>query len=191
MAIKTDDKHPDVIALRTEEEKSQALQGDRAKEEEKLGQLTQLYMSRKQSNKQALLEAEADRLLGGTGTLPSADNDLKDIEAIEHKIAVLDIAISKQKAEVDKVRSRFSVHLCQINRAQYVEIERRIAKAVQELAAANEEEIRFFQALLDAGCSSISFRPMRINAIGIMADDQSVARFHEREVKEFCPEAAA
>lgn len=140
MKIKIDEKSPELAVLKLEASKLTALQGDRAKEQEKLGQLTQLYMSRKQTNKQALLEAEADRLLGGSATLLAADNDLKDIEAIEHRIAVLDIAITKQQTEVDGVRGRFSLRICEINRSRYVEIERRIARAVRELAEANQEE---------------------------------------------------
>src|ERR1044072_4591141 len=89
----------------------------------------------------------------------------------------------------DLVRSRFSVYLCEINHARYVQIERRIAKAVQELAQANEEEARFFEELRDAGASSISFRSMRISQVGIASDHQSVAAFHRREVEAHCPEA--
>ena len=119
------------------------------------------------------------------------DEDLKDIEVIEHRISVLDIAIYKQRIEVDKARGRFSLKVCEANRVRYVEIERRIAKAVQELASANESEMLFFRELQDAGCHSIPFRSMRVNAIGLPSDDQSLATFHARELREYCPEACA
>jgi hypothetical protein len=94
---------------------------------------------------------------------------------------VFDVAINKQRMEVEKVRGRFSLHLCEINRAQYVEVERRIARAVQELAEANQAEVEFFNALRDAGANSISFRPMRINQVGIASDNHSVAAYHQRK----------
>ena len=70
---------------------------------------------------------------------------------------MLDIAIDKQRMELDKARGRFSLKVCEANRARYIEIERRIAKAVQELASANESEVLFFRELQDAGCNSIQF----------------------------------
>jgi hypothetical protein len=192
MKIKTDEKSPELAALQLEEGKLTALQGDRAKEQNELDRMTQIYLSRKQSNKASRLEDEADQLINGTNMVTSAaDSDLKTIEAIEHKIAVLDLAINKQRSKLDTARGRFSLHLCQINKDRYVEIERRIARAVKELAEANQAEVEFFNELRDAGANSISFRPMRITQVGIASDSQSVARFHEREVKQYCPEAAA
>jgi hypothetical protein len=46
MAIKVDKKHPDLIALTTEENKLQALQSDRVREEKELARITELYLSR-------------------------------------------------------------------------------------------------------------------------------------------------
>jgi adenine-specific DNA glycosylase len=189
MNIKVDKNHPDEIALRIEEDRLRLLQSDKAKKERELARLTQLYMTQKRSNKQALIDAEADRLLGSTSTLPTVDNDLKDIEAIEHRIAVLKVAIDKQRTKVDHVRGQFSVHLCEINKNLYVEIERRIAAAVKALASANQEEADFFNALRDEGCSSISFRPMRLSQVGLANDQQSVAAFHQQEMRKYCPEA--
>ena len=56
---------------------------------------------------------------------------------------------------------------------------------------ANEEELDFFEALRDAGASSISLRPMRIGQVGIARDTQGLVAFHEREVEQYVSEAAA
>ncbi len=80
-----------------------------------------------------------------------------NIEKLEHEIAVLDLAISRQAQTVDKLRGRFTLQVCEANRARYVEIEKRIAKAVQELAAANEEEVRFIEELRDRAAYRLRF----------------------------------
>jgi hypothetical protein len=187
--IKVDEKHPDLIALRQEETKLQGLLGDRATAVSEVDRRTQLYLSRRQSNQQARLEAEADQLLGKTNA--NLDEDLKNIEVIEHSIAVLDIAIRKQALEVDGCRGRVSQHLCGMNRTLHIKIVQRISKALQELALANQEELDFFEALRDAGASSISLRPMRIGQVGIARDTQGVVAFHEREVQRYISEAVA
>jgi len=189
--IKVDEKDPEVRALRAEESKLQTLLSDRAAEESELSRTTQIYLSRRKSNERARLEAEADELLRGTAMKANPDDDLKDIELIEHRISVLDIAIDKQRMELDKARSRFSLKVCEANRARYVEIEKRIAKALAELGSANESEVLFSRELQDAGCNSIPFRPMCVGVIGLPSDDQSVAAFHMRELREYCPEACA
>jgi len=189
MAIRVDEQHPDLIALRREETKLQGLLGDRATAVSEVDRRTQLYLSRRQSNQQARLEAEADQLLGKTNA--NLDEDLKNIEVIEHSIAVLDIAIRKQALEVDGCRGRVSRHLCGMNRSLHIQIVQRISKALQELALANQEELDFFEALRDAGASSISLRPMRIGQVGIARDTQGVVAFHEREVQRYISEAVA
>lgn len=192
MEIKVDEKHADVIALRREESKLQALRVERATHDTELARVTQLYLSRRKSNQQARLEAEADHLLHGTkANSNNPDEDLKDIEVIEHRIAVLDIAIGKQRLEVDRLRGRVSLHLCEVNRARHVQIVRRIAQALKELSLANECEVEFFEELRDAGATSISLRPMRIGQVGIASDTQGIAAFFQREVEQYVAEAAA
>ena len=114
--IKVDEKDPEVRALRAEESKLQTLLSDRAAEEAELARTIQIYLSRRKSNERARLEAEADELLRGTAMKANPDDHLKDIEVIEHRISVLDIAIDKQRMELDKARSRFSLKVCEANR---------------------------------------------------------------------------
>jgi hypothetical protein len=94
--IKVDEKDPEVRTLRAEESKLQTLLSDRAAEEAELARTIQIYLSRRKSNERARLEAEADELLRGTAMKANPDDDLKDIEVIEHRISVLDIAIDKR-----------------------------------------------------------------------------------------------
>ena len=84
--IKVDEKDPEVRTLRAEESKLQTLLSDRAAEESELSRTTQIYLSRRKSNERARLEAEADELLRGTAMKANPDDDLKDIELIEHRI---------------------------------------------------------------------------------------------------------
>jgi hypothetical protein len=190
--IKIDEKDPCVIALRTGEGKLKELTAERATKESELSTATQKYMSARKSIQHSKLEAEADELLGGqrleqTETLVQSI----DLERLQHQIDVLSVAIDRQQQTVDMLRGKFSLAVCNANRSRYVEIERRIARAVRELAEANEDEARFIEELRDAGCSNVSFRPMRINEIGLASDSQSRANCHRRELQEFLPEAAA
>jgi hypothetical protein len=184
---KLSDDAPELVALRAAERKYDALAADREREKAELDKATQRYLSNKKPSQQSKIEAEADELI--TGIAKSADQSLKDLSEIDHKIAVLDVAVEKQREEVSRARSKYSVALCRANRRRYIEIERRIAQAVQALAEANEIEMRFLEGLCDAGCSTIPFRPMRMAAVGVSSDPQSRAALHRREVEEFCPDA--
>jgi hypothetical protein len=110
------------------------------------------------------------------------------VQQLEHDIEVLTVAVEKQKAIADVSQGAYSVALCDVNRKQYLEIEKRLMKAVNEMAEANEAEVEFFQKLIVAGCHSISFRPMRNVPFGIASDPQGAASFHRREVEQFLPE---
>ena len=101
----------------------------------------------------------------------------------------LNAAISQQSHLVDALRGKYSVAICNENRAAYVAIEKRIARAGCELA--NEAETLFFRKLQDAGCTSIHFQPIRVSAVGFLSDGQSIASFHAKEVATYCPEALA
>jgi hypothetical protein len=133
------------------------------------------------------LEMEAEAMLQGSAVSGSAIR--KDIEALRHEMEVVERAITIQAGLVDSARGRMSIALCELNRPGYIAIEKRIAAAVAELARANAEEISLFRQLLDAGCRSITFRPMRLGLVGTLDDGQSIASIHRREVAEFCPEA--
>jgi hypothetical protein len=185
--IKIDEKDPRVIALRKEEKRLHELATRHGEKKAELDKAMAKYIAARQMG-QSKLAIEVDEVLRGEDIGPKISRG--DIERLEHENAVLSAAIKKQQHAVDVARGQFSLALCESVKARYVEIERRIAKAVQELAAANEAELKFIQELWDSGCSSVPFRPMRVSAIGVASDPQSRAAFHRKEVQEFCPEAA-
>jgi hypothetical protein len=187
--IKVDDKDPTTLALRAGEMTLQELSGDSAEKEKDLAAATQRYMARRNLGARSSLEVEAEARLGIKQAHPQITAE--DLENIEHEISVLEIAIERQRQIVNGLRGRFSLKICAANRDRYVAIEKRIARAVVDLASANEAEILFFNELQDAGCSTIVFRPMRIDQVGLISDPNSRASHHRREVNEFCPEAAA
>ena len=187
MAIKVDEKNVYTIALREGERKLNDLIALRRKKEDELSEATERYLERRRSQQRSVIELEAEALLSGEPIKAGADT--ADFEKLQRAIDVLSEAIAQQTQLVDGLRSKNSVVVCNLNRSTYVAIEKRIAAAVRELAAANEAEALFFRELQDAGCTAIQFRPMRVGAVGLASDDQSVASFHRKEVATYCPEA--
>ncbi|MCE3242020.1 MAG: hypothetical protein K0Q83_2527, partial [Deltaproteobacteria bacterium] len=100
--------------------------------------------------------------------------------------------IERQLNTVSNLRTEYSVFVCESKAQQdrYIAIERRIARACAELAEANAAEVKFFDELHAAGVTP-RFRPMRVSAVGLASDPNSIATFHHREVKQYCPEALA
>ena len=185
--IKVDEKDPIVLALKEAEQLFRSLANDRARKHDELMLSTQKYMGHRKSSERSRLESEANNLLYWKKGEPVIDPE--DIEQQQHEIDVLDVALEQQRVVVEQIRGQFSIKLSAANRRRYVEIETRIARAVRELAEANESEVIFFRELQDAGCTSIQFRPMRLNAVGIASDSQSLASLHRREVETYLPEA--
>jgi hypothetical protein len=184
--IRIDEKHQDVINLKKGEMKLNEFCARHAAKNTELERLTLKYLAARKLSRVGQLEAEGHELLVG-----SAKPDLTpyDIERTQHDVEVLEAAIHEQRQVVDGLRGKYSLVLCEANRSQYLEIEKRISRAVQALANANEDEVKFFRELEDAG-ASIRFRPMRVVAVGVASDSESLANRHRREVEEFLPEAA-
>jgi len=184
------EKHPDVIAFRAEQARRQEFMNSLGAKQTELAGAQQRYAERMQSLRRSRLESEADELLSGASSVRLSPEDLKDIERLEHEIEVIELALQKQKSTLDLCQGRFNTAVSEANTSTYVRIEKRYYRAIQEAAEAGEEEFRFFEALQQAGVTPM-FRPMRLNQIGIVSDTQSAAAFHAREVREFCPQAAA
>lgn len=183
--IKIDEKHPDVIAYRSGEKKQGELQQAYTKKKRELGEATTRYLE-----SQRTLDDEAGELLEG-GQFAFQPVTKTEIERLQREVEVFKAAITKQTQIVERLKNGFSKAVCQANRAQYLAIEKKIAKAVQELAEGNEEEERFFEELRAADVKPVGFRSTRIAAIGTFKDTQSGASFHRKEIKEFVPEAVA
>ena len=176
MAIKVDEKNVHVVALRVGEGKLTDLIAKRRAKEDELSEATIRYLDRRRSQQRSVIELEAEALLSGEPMKAGANT--ADFEKLQREIDVLSEAIAQHSQLLDGLRNKYSVAICKANYAAYVAIEKRIAAAVRELAAANEAEAGlFFRELQDAGCTAIQFRPMRVGAVGLASDDQSVASF--------------
>ena len=139
--IKIDEKHPCFLARHEGETKLTELRMLLRKERGELDSKLPRYLAQKSAERSN--EREVDQLLSGSA---SADQvSAQDIEDLNHRIAVLERAIEKQLNIVSNLRTKYSVFVCEApaQRDRYVEIERRIAAAVRELAAANEAEVKF------------------------------------------------
>jgi hypothetical protein len=190
--IIVNEKDPDVVAYRETVRKFQEIEIRRVAKEAELDAAVQKFLAARQEPKQSELEQEAEMLLSG---IPSrieagkAEQLTKQVETLRHEVEVLIVATEKQREACDRARGKFSLAVCKANSLRYIAIEQRLAGAVQELGAANEAEEIFFDELVAAGVSSISFRPMRIQQVGTLRNEQSLATIHRREVKTYCPEA--
>jgi len=187
--IQNDPNAPAAVEFREAEVKRRTLHAERQAKQEQLDKLQQEYARRRALSAKDRLETEAQSVLAGT---PVEEVSVVEIQDLQHWIEVTDKAIEMQDAVVQTARNKFTRAMCDANEERYLEIARRIAHAVQELAEANEAEDRFFQELVDAGCGTgIRFRPVRVSTIGLASDPQSGAAFHRRELQEFVPAALA
>jgi len=176
-----------VIAVRKAEEKLAELHHERHMLSDEIEKrCEQLRQKAVASETQDKIEAEAEAMI--RGALFETES-AKEIQELRHKLDVLDRACQMQASVLDVARGQLSVALAKINRDNYVEVQKRISRAVDELARANEAEVNFFRGLEDAGCSSNPYRPMRLTYVGTISDRQSVAAFHKKEVETYCPEA--
>jgi hypothetical protein len=182
------DNHPDAIALKAAEARLVDLQRQKRAKEIEIEQQTARYSEFASTNGDERLKAEADALLAGQPLMATTRDD---IDRGNREIEILKAAIDRQSASiVQSARAKVAQVLQNINRSEYIRIQKRIAAALKELASANEEEIEFFSQLHDAaGGASIAFRPMRVTAVGAVSDPQSKYSFHMKELKEFVPEA--
>jgi hypothetical protein len=186
MIQEVDSKDLRAITYRHDQDRLTKLQNELSRKEAELETANLKNYEMQRLQRADRLDAEASALIGEVDDAPKVV--FVNMQQLEHDIEVLTAAVEKQKAVADVSRGAYSVALCERNRNQYLEIEKRLLKAVTELADANEAEVKFFQELIAAGCHSISFRPMRNVPFGIASDPQSVAGCHRREVEQFLPE---
>jgi hypothetical protein len=188
--IKINETHPDVVAYRASLKDLANARAILAKKKEALNDATQKYMAQKAAPR-SRLDFEADQVLSGMGHSVDWISPEK-LESISREVEVMERVVQRQQDTAHNLRSRYSAAVCQQKDQQdrYIAIERRIASACAELAAANEAEVRFFDELHAIGVSP-HFRPMRVGVIGLPSDPNSVATFHRKEVKQYCPEALA
>jgi hypothetical protein len=187
--IQNDPNAPAAVELREAETKLRALRSEHQVKQEQLEKLEQEYARRRSLSAKDRLETEAESVLAG---MPVEEISIPEIRDLQHWIEIQSKAIELQSVVVQTARNKFTRTICEANRGRYLEIAKRISRAVEELSLANESEVQFFDELMSAGCGSgIPFRSLRLNAVGLASDKQSAAAFHRREVEQFLPEALA
>ena len=183
-----DSTHPKSIALREAIRKISELGVELASKKQQRAAAIEEERKSIAGSREARLGPKADALLDGRKLPDNPTNST--IEKLDHEIEVIDFAIEKQQQVIADLRGEFSAVVCNHpqNRATYIQIQKRLAAAVAEVAAANEAEEEIFKKLYDAGCSSVKYRPMAIKEVGTLSDPYSRASSYFRELKEHLPE---
>jgi hypothetical protein len=185
--ITINEKHPNVIAHRAGLKDLNHVAAILAKKKEAQNNATQRYMAQK-STPRSKHDLEVDQVLSGMGH--SVDwISAEKLEELSHEVEIWETVVQRQRDTVNNLRTRYSAAICQAKEQQdrYVEIQRRIANHVKGLAQANQDEVDFFDEHHAVGAIPY-YRPMRVSAVGLASDPNSLATFHHREVKQFCSE---
>jgi len=124
-----------------------------------------------------------------TMALKGETPDLPDVGALRDEIALKEKVIEKKNDGLKVLQAKYdrAVQVAAANVEIHVQIVRKINAAIQALAAANEQEILFFDGLRRAGVSSIIFRSMAVRSVGSKSDPNSMANLHSRELRQFLP----
>jgi hypothetical protein len=127
------------------------------------------------------IDREADEILAGMGHTTDWISPEK-LEELSRDVEGWETIVQRQRDTVNNLRTRYSAAICQQKEPQdrYVEIQRRMANYVKGLAQANQDEVYFFDEHHAVGAIPY-YRPMRVNAVGLASDPNSVAAFHHRE----------
>ena len=113
----------------------------------------------------------------------------EDLRRFDSQEAGLLREIKNIEPELDALQRQRSKLIVTENRPTYLDILRRRAHALIEVAKLNDLELQFYQAMSDADVGS-GLRPMGIKAVGAWSDSQSLARFHVAELRTYFPELA-
>jgi len=158
MVKKIAETHPDMVAFKAASEKHEQLRQQLKKTEVKLDEAQAKYAREMARSAQERIDDQASALLAN-GHLEVITRD--DIERLQNECSAYKAAIKKQEEFINTARTKVSKLLHTANRDIYLRMEKRLARAVEELAEANEEEAMFFSELSDIGCTSISFAKCR------------------------------
>jgi hypothetical protein len=184
--IKVDEKDPIVRNYRDALEELQKLQNELGRVSNEIDLKTQKLISLRHRSQTERLQDEASIMLSG-GSFNESSGLLEEVTELQHRREVTEAAVEMQKQVVDRARGPFSIMLNESQRARHEAIVERLAKGVLELAQGFDDEIRLFDELTQAGAAPM-FRPMRVSVIGSLCDQNSVASFFLREIREYFPE---
>jgi len=133
--------------------------------------------------KKKLLSNPREAEIGALADAYRAGENIDDVSSLDEQLRkyrleadVMSLALTKQQAITADLRGKLSRKVCEHSKnvATDLEIKKRIVRALIELAEAGDDERRFVAACYEV-CSSVSFRPMRVKAIGSLADPNSLA----------------
>jgi hypothetical protein len=175
-------------ALRASEQKEKTIGAELAQVHRQIELAIEEKNNLLREPREAGLGAAADAFLAGKRVDVSSVGER--LRKLQREADVISLALTKQQAITAEQRGKFSADVCNHpqNRAAYIQIQKRLAAAVFEVATVNALEETFMAELYAAGVSSVPFRPMRIKEIGTLADVNSRASAHGRELEQFCPE---
>jgi hypothetical protein len=125
MPIKIDETNVVAVALQEGKRKLNDFIARLQRKEDELSEATERLLVSQRS----ALELEAEALLTGEPVKTGATG--ADLEKLRREIEILKEAIAQQTQIVDGLSSKYSVLVCGANRAAYVAIEKRIARAVR------------------------------------------------------------
>jgi cell division septum initiation protein DivIVA len=184
--INVNEKDPVVQNYRAALAELQKLQGELGRVSEDIDAKTQKLVSLRQRSQAERLADEAEAMLS-SGVINESSGLIEEINRLEHRRDVLETAIELQGHVVDRVRGPYSLMVNESQRARHKEIVSRIATGMRQVAAGFDDEIRLFDELAQAE-AAVMLRPMRVNTIGSLRDQNSIATFFIRELKEYFPE---
>lgn len=184
--IHINEKDPVVQSYRAALGELQGLRNELGRVSNEIDTKTQKLVARRQRSQAERLVDEGQAMLS-SGVVHESSGLMGEIHELEHRREVIETAIEMQCQIVDRVRGPYSLLLNESQRARHREIVSRIAKGVREVATGFDDEIRLFDELTQAE-AAVMLRPMRVNIIGSLRDQNSVATFFIRELKQHFPE---
>lgn len=143
-----DERHPDIIGFRQEENKLREVYAGHRQAADRLNSAQEARLSRS-----ARVDIQATALLNGQEI-----QDVPTLEDLKQDVEVWDRAIEKQRNVVETQRGKFSkaIQTDPVQRARWRQIKEKEAMAKQLAAESSEERMQFVAELRRVGCSPIN-----------------------------------
>ncbi len=168
----------------------QSLWTEESVKKDRLRELEEILSKTKAADSDLTLKAS--KLLSGEGLQTAAQSVIieKEAKELRDELRVCAAAIAMQKKTIQKLTSVYSEHICKAVRPEYVQLLKRMVKAVKELAEIIDEEDKFRYELFQADVHFASWiRPMTFTRFGTLKDEYSRAYIYLKEMAEYYPEA--
>jgi hypothetical protein len=169
---------PNITAYEKKKTELAVLWDKREEVTTKKQQAPQAFLLAQRSSEHALIDADGRDLSPAT-----FEEDQRQLDARE---ASLLREIKQAEADLEPLRRARRKVIVTANRGRFLDLLRRRARALVEVAKLNQLEAEFHLDMQSADVSS-GLRPMGV-AVGDWRDEQSMARFHIKELREHFPE---